>query len=330
MKKSCRPHWRNCALEADEEIQNIDAIEDRIAPIDVNTLKIRELISTLELCHHKSERWVSNIIEAIGLGTTDKGLGVRQPGNFHTAEKIWQMACATLSSWCVGPPNTSIDQSIGEVPASELLSGLGKRSPLKEWQVQRVIDKIRSLINWPLSQDDPSTQYVWMLLSAEEYDYGYHHTCPEHYREHPDFWLTTVKTIIHDAENGDEAALSLGIAIDMLWPCHWNFVENLKIVLDAIGGNLHPGKPFAACGRNITLTPTRQRMEAIAETLQVFSEDAVAASLADPQILTLLGEPTEVKKWLASSLSKTIRLQLHPSAAMRNLSALNGPDWIKE
>ena len=86
--------------------------------------------------------------------------------------------------------------------------------------------------------------------------------------EHEDFWLRTVRTIIQDTENGDKADLSLGLAIDMLWPCHWRFVKNLQIVLEAIGGRLNPDKPFAACGRNIALLPIRRRMEVVSNTLK--------------------------------------------------------------
>ncbi len=330
MTTSCRSWWRNCALEADSEILDIDRIEDDIAPIAPNVSKIRELISSLELCHHKADRWVYNIIEAIGAGETQKGLGKRSPGQQHPAEKVWQNACAALSAWCAGCPSTKIDLSIDTVSASRLLACLGERSPLKEWQVQRVIEKIRSVIHWPQSCNDPTAQYVWILLSGGGYDSAYRTECPEHYKEHEDFWLRTVRTIIHDTENGDQADLSLGLAIDMLWPCHWRFVENLRIVLEAIGGRLTPEKPFAACGRNITLAPIRRRMEIVSNTLKVFCGDPELNQEVDRDLLTLLGEPTEAKRWLAASLDKTISLQLSPSAELRALSALAGPDWIKE
>jgi len=328
MTTSCRSWWRNCALDADAEILAIDRNEDRIAPIDPNVAKIRELISSLELCHHKAERWVGNIVKAIGAGETRKGLGTRLPGQQHPAEKVWQDACAALSAWCAGCPSTKLDLSIDTVPASELLACLGERSPLKEWQVQRVIEKIRSAIHWPQSLDDPAAQYVWILLAGGEYELAYRSECPEHYKEHEEFWLRTVRTIIHDRENGDEANLSLGLAIDMLMPCHWRFAENLRIVLEAIGGRLKPEKPFAACGRNITLVPIRRRMEIISNTLRVFCGDPELNRELDRGLLALLGEPTEVKRWLAGSLDKTIRLQLSPPAELRALSALAGPDWI--
>lgn len=330
MTASCRSWWHNCALEADSEILAIDRMEDDIAPIDPNAVKIRELISSLELCHHKAERWVGNIIKAIGSGETKKGLGTRSHGQQHPAENVWQNACAALSAWCAGCPSTTVDLSIDTVPASQLLACLGERSPLKEWQVQRVIEKIRSAIHWPQSCDDPTAQYAWILLSGGEYESAYRNECPEHYKEHEDFWLRTVRTIIHDTENGDEADLSLGLAIDMLMPCHWRFVENLRIVLEAIGGRLNPGKPFAACGRNITLMPIRRRMEIVSHTLKVFCGASKSSQEIDRDLSALLGKPTKVKKWLAASLEKTMRLQLNPPAELRAISALAGPDWIRQ
>ena len=122
----------------------------------------------------------------------------------------------------------------------------------------------------------------------------------------------------------------MGLAIDMLMPCHWRFVENLRIVLEAIGGKLNPEKPFAACGRNITLLPIRRRMEVVSNTLNAFYNDPASNEEVDRDLLELLGRPTEVKKWLAASLEKTIRLQLNPPAELRALSALAGPDWIRQ
>jgi|GEM_PF-5124566 len=57
----------------------------------------------------------------------------------------------------------------------------------------------------------------------------------------------------------------------MLWACHWNFVTNLQIVLEAIGGKLEPKEPFAACGRNISLLPNRERMEIVSQSLRALS-----------------------------------------------------------
>jgi hypothetical protein len=286
-------------LEPDPEIQEIDRMEDGLTPLDPGVSRVRELISGLELCHHKAERWIHNIIEAIGRGDTAKGLGTRPAGQWHPVEEVWQSACDALAAWCQGRSDRLAEFSIGTVPAAQLLTGLGTRSPLKEWQVQRVIEKIRSVIGWPQTDDDPATKYHWLLLGGGEYEADYRSDCPARYKDHEDFWLATVRTILHDTDHGQDAELSLGLAIDMLWPCHWNFAENLQIVLDAI----------------------QKRMEAVGDTLRSFG-GTLETGDADQEIIDLLGEPTPEKRWLAASLEKTIRLQLNPAAEMRTASAL--------
>ncbi|MFC2168637.1 hypothetical protein ACFLRW_06585, partial [Acidobacteriota bacterium] len=256
-----------------------------------------------EMCHHKAERWVSNIIEAIAIGETSKGLGTRTPGQVHPTELVSKNACGALSAWVAGCPSTSIELTIGTVPASRILACLGERSPLKEWQVQRVIEKIRSWTDSPWSYQDPSTQYVWLSIGQKD--------CPVYYKEHKDFWKQTVETDpFEEFQWIDGEDFSLGFAIDMLWTCHWKFIENLQIVLEVIGGKIKPESPFAACAWNITLSPIRPRMEVVSNTLRVFSGNSESDKEIDRDVLSLLGELTDEKKWLAASLDKTIRLQL--------------------
>ncbi len=328
MTTSGRAWWRNCDVVPDSETLAIDRLEDRIAPIETNIAEVRELISRLELCHHKAERWVENIIEAIGAGETKKAPGIRTFGQQHPNEKVWRAACAALTAWCAGCSSTKVELSINTVPASQLLACLGERSPLKEWQVQRVIDKIRSVVGESESRDAPTAQYVWLLLSGGENECAYRNECPEYYKEHEDFWLKTVRTIIHDTVNGDEVDLSLGFAIDMLWPCHWRFVENLQVVLEVIGGRLKPGKAFAACAWNLSLLPMQRRMEVVSSSLKSFCGEPEPGQEIDEDLLALMGKPTEEKRWLAASLDKTIRLQLPGDRGA--LYSLAAPDWTRQ
>ena len=306
----CRSSWRNCTSKSDAEIQDIDRMEDDLLPLPPNASRIRELISSLELCHHKADKWVYNIIEAIGSEHTAKGLGTRLRHQIHPVEQTWQNACVTLDAWCAGRLIASVDLSIGEVPASQLLAYLGPRTHLKEWQAQRVIERIREFISWSRSKENASKSYVPLLECGSDYESAHHIECPAHYREHADCWMQTVQTLICDTDDGEAAELSLAIAIDMLMPCHWNFVQNLEIVLGAIGGDLNPSKPFAACARNIKLSPIRDRMRMVCQTLRSFCDFQQLADNVDGELLDLLGKPSATKKWLAASLDKTIRLQL--------------------
>jgi hypothetical protein len=315
----CRAWWRNCALEADPEILEIDRLEDAIAPVEAGLTRVRSLITGLELCHHKAERWIANIVEAIRSGDTGKGLGTRPEGQLHSAEEVWENACDALSAWCAG---RSVEGSVSGVPAAELLALLGERTPLKEWQVQRVVEKVRGSIHWPRSSAD----YVFLLLDPGDYECSYREACPEQYAGYEELWLATVRTTIRDTLGGAEARLSLALAIDMLWPCHWRFVENLRLVLAAIGGDLEPDEPFAACGRNISMRPGRPRLEVVCRTLQAFCGASLSGGEIDEGLLERLPDPTPSKRWLAASLDKTIRLQLDPQAAVAEQSSLSGPD----
>jgi hypothetical protein len=301
----------NCGVETDEEMLAIDRLEDELSPLPENIARIRKLISTLELCHHKAERWVTNIIEAIGEGDTNKGLGTRPAGDFHPAERDWLHVCTALSAWCAGQPAASVEIEVGGRSASVMLTKLGERSALKEWQVQRVVERIREFIGWPRSMHDGVATYVFMEECGADWEHPADAECPEYYREHEDFWKQTLQTRIHDTVNGEAADMSLAAAIDLTFPCSWNFANNLDIVLGAIGGELHPAQSLAVCARNIGHVPIRERMQTVCKTLQHSLQlQQQAGADVDSSLLEHLGEITTPQRWLVASLDKTIRLQL--------------------
>jgi hypothetical protein len=291
-------------------MREIDRLEDELSPLPENFTRIRGLISTLDICHHKAERWVTNIIEAIGKGHTSKGLGTRTAGEVHPAEREWMNACAALSAWCAGQPAASVEIKIGGRSASCLLSKLGQRSALKEWQVQRVIERIREFIGWPHSMHHDQSVYVFMEECSADWEPVGDAECPKSYREHEDFWKQTMQTRIHDTVDGEAADISLAVAIDMMFPCNWNFVDNLDIVLSAIGGELRAAQPLAVCARNIRHAPIGERMQTVCKTLQYSLRNQELENDVDSTLLELLGDITAPKRWLVASLDKTIRLQL--------------------
>ena len=306
----CRECWANCGVEADEEMLGIDRLEEEFSPLPENVTRIRKLISTLELCHHKAERWVMIIIEAIGEGDTTKGLGTRSAGELHPAERDWITACTALSAWCAGHPAASVEIKIGDRSASSLLSKLGTRSALKEWQVQRVIARIREFIGWPRSMHPDDSVHVFMEECGADWEPPRDAECPEYYREHEDFWKQTMQVRIHDTADDEAGDISLAVAIDLMFPCNWNFVNNLEIVLDAIGGELQSARPLAVCARNIRHAPIRERMRTVCRTLQASLQNQRSENDVDGAVLELLGDITGPQKWLVASLDKTIRLQL--------------------
>jgi hypothetical protein len=199
---------------------------------------------------------------------------------------------------------------VGGIPGAELVGHVGERTPLKEWQVGRIVDKVREYVVWPRAYEDPTFRYVGIEECGTDYQSVKAEECPEHYREHADFWNAAMRAIIHDTVDGEPAEISLAAAIDHLQPCNWNFLGNLVLVLRAIGGDLFPMTPFAAHARNIKLTPIRDRMKVVSTSLRAFCENKGAGDGVDTGILRVLGEKTPVKQWLAASLEKTLRLQL--------------------
>ena len=100
------------------------------------------------------------------------------------------------------------------------------------------------------------------------------------------------------------------MAIDLLMPCHWDFVGSVVTILKAIGGDLHPAKPYACCARNVKLSPLCDRVKTISNTLRAFWTDKKTAKTIDRDVLVSLGAATPVKRWLAASLDKTITVHL--------------------
>ena len=330
MSGGCRSWWQNCAKHADADIECIDRLENEIHPLKPEIVRVRKLIGTFEICHHKSDRWIDNILEAIGTGDTDKGLGSRPVGQLHDAEAFWRDVCEILSDWVAGQHVSENSRALGSISTSNLLARLDKRSPLKIWQVERVIQKVRSFIGFPASHNDPDTQYQWLLIDVKgDWEHGYLNECPSAYKAQEEFWLSTAKTMIHDRFFGKETTLSLALAIDMLWPCHRDFLGNLQLVLGAIGGNLYPDRPFAACGRNIHLHKQQDQLRELCDGLEAYGNQTSSAdSVKD--IHEKLGNPSSEKIWLAASLAKTIQLQLNPPREMRDAVALDTPDWLRD
>lgn len=298
-----RPCWQNCFLpdDKDEELAAIDTMEDSLAPLDDETVRTRWLITRFESCYHEADKEAELIVRAIGSGQAPEESGERPPQR----KQELQNARDILRAWCEDRLDEVRDTEVGPISADELAGFLGDRTALKIWQVQRVIDKVGQAL-------DPSQKYHNMVLSVGEYGEPGAQPAGEHYKDHSDFLAQTMETVIHDTIDGRKTQISLAMAIDRLQPCNWNFVNNLVVILKAIGGDLHPDEFFACCERNVLLTPNAERLKIIADTLRAFCKGRETGKDIDDGILTALGPKTPLKCWLAASLDKTIRSQLDP------------------
>jgi hypothetical protein len=305
MSDNLRPCWLNCYAPDDKrffddkELLAIDAMEDSIAPLDEQTIQIRQVITRFEACYHEADKEAEYIVKSIVAGHCLEQSQQRPPER----KKELENARSILSMWCENTAIKGVDLDVGGIPADELLSFIGKPSPLKIWQVQRVVDKITEAL-------EPSRRYHWLALDLGDYGEPGAKPAGEYYKDDLTFLEQTKKTIIHDTLDGRKSEVSLAMAIDMLMPCHWDFVGVLVIILKAIGGELHPARPLTCCARNIKLSPLCDRMKMISNTLGAFWKDKKTAKKIDRDILISLEQATPVKCWLAASLDKTIRLHL--------------------
>jgi hypothetical protein len=287
-----RSWWRNCAF-TDDESRALDAVEDVLKPLGEGTLHIRKLIGCFECCHHKALRHAELIIAAIGSGRTDKGPGRPNPERLDPREREYDAITDALSAWCVGGPPGS-DERIGDYRGRDLVSLLGEPGPLKVWQVQAVLERVRRFRDRTQRWNAAYEPLVDATLSGA--DGG--------------FRQETMHMLLRDTEDGRPGEVSLGQAIDALTGCNWNFIENLRNTLGAIGGEAHPRSPLALHARNLTLNPAGARLRVVASTMRAFGNAQAPTGESDQALLAVLGESTPVKRWLAASLAKTILLQL--------------------
>ncbi|MHC4692962.1 MAG: hypothetical protein ACYS67_09480 [Planctomycetota bacterium] len=298
-RATCRSWWRNCVEQADDEILTIDKMEDAIAPLSEQITKIRQLITGLESCYHEADKEAERIIKAIGSGRCPKESNERPPQRKKELEDCYRI----LSRWCEDTAVRAMDLEVGGISAERLLNLLGEASPLKVWQVERIVDKVRAAL-------EPGRPYHMMVLDLGDYGEPGARPVGEYYKDKSEFVRQTKETIIHDTVDGQEARISLAMAIDMLEPCNWDFVGSIVTLLKAIGGGLHPERPYVCHQRNLKLSPLCDRLRTISNTLGIFWRAEETNETIDRDILTSLGEATAVKRWLAASLDKTIRLQL--------------------
>jgi len=303
MRDKLRDCWQNCGgpdakrLLADKEILAIDAMEDSISPLGNNMVHIRGLITQFESCYYQSDKEAEMIIQAIGSG--------RRPAksNERSAQRKRELqnSLDILLAWCKGEFAKCAELNVGEMPASELVGYLGEPTPLKRWQVQRMIEKLKQTL-------DSSNPYYVMAFDVGEAGGPGAVKDDNYYKDQSDFLDQTLAVMINYTLDGEPSQISLAMAIDLFRPCNWNFVGNFVIILKAIAGDMNPDKLFAPCSLNARSTPLRDRLRIISNTLKAFCEDKEKERDVDGDILASLGFKTDQKHWLAASLGKTIRL----------------------
>lgn len=305
MSDNLRSCWQNCiapddkSFLDDKELVAIEAMEDSISPLDEETVCIRQLITRFEPCYHEADKEAERIIRAIGSGQPPVESNERPPQRKQELQNSHDI----LSVWCEGDFVKCADLDVGGILADELVAYLGESSPLKIWQVQRMIEQLKQAL-------ERSCSYHDMELDIDGYGQPLAVKGCDYYKDQLDFLNQTTGAKIKYVLGGEKSEMSLALAIDLFRPCNWNYVRNLVVILKAIGGDLRPNEPFAPCCLNANLTPLREGLMIISNTLKMFCGSAGEEEDVDSELLDVLGDRTDVKRWLAASLDKTLRLQL--------------------
>lgn len=312
MAENPRECWLNCYCPGDEVFLNdseriaLDSMEDLLTPLDETAAGIRALITGFEVCYHEADIEARRIIVAIGKMALPPESKERPPAR----KQELQNARDILSAWCDGDISAVKGLDVGGMSTERIIEYLGDSDDLKDWQIRRVVDRIDQGL-------DPEATYHNMKLNLTGYGEEGDGSAGQHYKDQPDFLNKTLEAMIHDNVDGQSSEISLAMAIDLLFPCHWDFVESLTVILKAIGGDLNPDRPYTCCSRNICMTPLKDELLRVADSLRAFYREDI--NRIDAVINDSLGQLTDVKRWLAGSLAKTIELNFAPSKAIQDL-----------
>lgn len=278
----------------DDEIRAIDELEDSFAAIPSEAIYIRKLISSLECCHFKARKRIEHIINAIKIGATYKGPGMRMEEE-NTTELEWQKTAEALYEWADG----LLPDITHERDWLEPLSSLHKPSDLQKWQVRRVADRIAQYV-------DPKIHYYNISEDALQYrNSGFGNDRRPHTDNRAFVSATNDMQLICQTEN-----ISLAKAIDLLEPCNWNYKVNLRIILSTIAGDTSVKSTYTQCRRDLHLCPIFSFGQELCAQLRAYTNGQYLSNVEKEEHLARFGSATQIRVWLAASLEKTLRCQL--------------------
>lgn len=166
--------WENIgATTLDEEMAILGEMEAKLSPLSPNISDIRTLISKWHLCHFKSPRRLARLIYIIGavdieadLTDLEQELPFAEDTNLPQRAQLIGDQIAALKGWL---DNRNLFHYMPEVRpvAQEVYRKLGKRSPLKDAQVEWLL----TVLPWgaeeklPPGDFTPETRRIYEQIS---------------------------------------------------------------------------------------------------------------------------------------------------------------------
>jgi len=305
ISKRLRKHWINVTDEPDASILEIDRLEDALKFQNTEEREkiyvIRQAITGFEFCHHKALHRLYMLIRSIGRLEYHNKKSSKEEKINNDDVKQWMNAYKILEAWINNDMHSVQNISFFEMTALDLVSHLGVHSPLKEWQVNRLLEKMF---------------YEFLNFDEHEGEYRYFEGGEQKFQENNEeleFYRQTVNVKLDDLSNDLLGAMNLGKLIDLQFLCNWNYKLNLLSILQVINGRIDSSKNIVICSLLFDKHPDFNEFLCVKKSLRAYWDEDYRNTLSlqncgtvDSIIRQELGVKNSIKIWLVRSLEKTL------------------------
>ncbi|MCP4716579.1 MAG: hypothetical protein GY868_15770 [Deltaproteobacteria bacterium] len=297
-------------FDRDHDLDEICRMEKNLGSLSPRQISARVATDCCCIWRYDYPKRVHEICAIIG-GSSHTALRLHYQISTERRQELIDYACA-LKGWLEDrhPDDSSFFRPGSEATTKKVFGFLGSPDHLKKLLVERTyIGLSRRALNcsfWGHNDNEPQTPLQ-----------------PYHAQELPSDWQDQLsnleRAVYHEMGSGAGNFLcEVGGTAEPA--CHFKFIRRVDILVSSIGclewrGNLPPKDGRIKGRRHITAQ--------YLEILKNFWDGTTASLDADGEkimqdLFTLMGEPTDFKKWLAACLWKNIENQtMHDAYPMK-------------
>lgn len=305
-------HWTNCDFaDTDLEIAQIDALEGLLdGPARDRALKLRTLITGLEVCHHNSLRWAQRIAQAIADGAIPAPSGRKR--SEHPVSLAHLNLRELLASVVEGDTGIRRYGAIPQIDAAATARTCAALSDRHRWLVGLVLDNLEhhlhdaDLIPAMRTADNRMAPGEELDVTDEDQARAYFADDFGHYTS----WKSVTAHLVDDLHPGEsEARMPLLLVVQFSNPCSANYFLYVRTLLGLVtGAEASPPFPFPFCGH--CSAEQRAELGEYVRACRAFLSPGQAEGLGQE---SMFGDPDDgdlARRWLVASFGKTLRLQL--------------------
>jgi len=305
ISKDLRKHWINVTAEPDASILDIDRLEDTLEfeneEIREKIYGIRNAITRFEFCHHKALHRLFILIHSIGKLEYLIKENTKEAKINNEDVKQWMCAYKILKAWTNDDMQSVQKITFFDMTSTDLVSNLGIRSPLKKWQVSRLLEKMF---------------FEFLNFDGDEGEYRYFTNGEAEFQNNStelEFYRQTMNVTLEELNNDLLGEMNLGKLIDLYFLCNWNYKENLISILQVINGNTQSIRDIVVCSLQFDKHPSFNEFLSVKKALRAYWDEDYRSQFSeqnfksiDSDVRETLGVKTPIKIWLVRSLEKTL------------------------